>query len=289
MTRQILLGAAIAIMTSGPVSALTMTPVSEKRGVFVEARAGQDSESDQAVPFVPFTGEVDDEIWAEAHEDIQPFLRLPGGDKDSLDEPHGTSAMAHAYQYSSLGPLSIGGEGSVDASGNHGNVRTSQGGGGFAAYSSSTLLVEFIIDESAVFDLSGFIEAGNRLAEGPAGNGVENLGHVSLTNTDTNESLIEEQVVGDKFVFDLQGRLDPGTYLFNIFVNASVNGEPFIGDQDGDAENGVYGYAARASFAGDLVLSPREEPIPEPVTTTLAGMGLGALVLRTTHRRRETG
>ena len=289
MTRQILFGAAIAIMSTGPVSALTMTPVSEKRGVFVEAEAGQDFQSDQAVPFVPFTGEVDDEIWAEAHEDIQPFLRLPAGDNDNLGELHGASAMAHAYQYSSLGPLSIVGEGSVDASGNHGNVRPFPGGGGFAAHSSSTVIVEFMIDESAVFDLSGFIQAGNQLAKGPAGNGVENLGHVSLTNTDTNESLINEEVVDDGLKFDLQGKLDPGTYLFSLFVNASVLGEPFIGDPDGEAEVGVYGYAASASFAGDLVLSPMDQPIPEPVTTTLAGMGLGALLLRTTRRRRVTG
>ena len=82
--------------------------------------------------------------------------------------------------------------------------------------------------------------------------------------------------------------IGPGTYKFRVRAYAEVFGG-LIQPLNGDAEvtSILQGYATSADFSGvSLTLRATDQPIPEPVTTTLAGLGLGALVLYTTRRRR---
>ncbi len=294
MTREILLGTAAALMIAVPASALTMTPNADSRSVQAHAIAGQDDDFDADSPNAPL-GIFGGQVSADAMEFGVPGI-ISGDAEYGI---YGASSHASAGQESNVGPLSISGGGSAEASGNHGGMTQLdpplQGdsltgpGGHFQAYGQSILEIVFSIDEAAAFDLSGFLNAGTELAVGDIGNDVINRASIILINTSTNDSAFKAEVTNDSRKFDETGVLVAGEYRYTVEAYAEVLGgvlheaNQLLGDADGQVP---YGYQTSAGFGAFLELTAIDQPIPEPVTTGLVGMGLGALVLGTSRRRR---
>ena len=291
MNRSIVLGAAASLCFAGVASALTMTPISDNRMTTASAMAGLDSDSDSDAPGAGFPSFVS-EVSAQASE---------FGDEDVLIRNGfgGAFADANARQNSSVGALSITGSGSANASGNHGEVQietfadtdNEYGSGTFSAGAQSLVDIMFSIDQDAVFDLDGFLSAGNEIAIGAAGNDVFNQARVRLINVGAKQVVFEAEVSDDFAVIDETGVLAAGTYVFQVSALAEVfggaGGEVIIRPAIDGGLDDVFGYDTGASFDQvTLNLRAMDKPIPEPVTTTLAGLGLGALALQTTRRRR---
>ncbi len=295
MIRCFLLGSAASLLIAGPVSALTMTPNADARSVQAHAIAGADDDFDADSPNAPLAI-FGSSVNAEAMEFGPP--PLTAGDAEY--ELFGASSYASAFQDSSVGPLSISGSGSAEASGDHGGMTQipypgdsdsfNSHGGHFQAYGKSVLEIVFSIDEAAAFDLSGFLGAGTELAVGADSNDVINRASISLFNTATLESAFKAEISDDFLEVDEMGVIVAGEYRFKVEAYAEVFGGALIEATQllGDADDQVpFGYQTSAGFKGVLLeLSATDQPIPEPVTTTLAGLGLGALALQTTRRRR---
>ncbi len=300
MIRQILLGGATAVLFTGSASALTMNVTGDSRSVYAEAAAGFDfdSNSDSAAGNV-----FDSNVSASAQANIAPLIQNlgAGGGGGGF---FGAVANAGASQFSEIGSLSISGSGFAEASGNHGEFNdvlvsdadSGAGGGGglnfdsFQASSNSILDVMFSIDEDAAFDLSGFLFAGDQISKGPIGNDISNSASIILVNTDTNESAFKTEVSNDSTELNESGVLAAGNYQFMLRADAEVNGlgrvECLGCSTFTVAPINIGGYVTSAGYKGvSLDLTAIDQPIPEPVTTTLAAMGLGALVLRTSRRR----
>ncbi len=292
MTRELLLGTAAALLITIPASALTMTVVKDVRLVQVRAVAGNNEDAnDDFADALTFTGEVS----AHATE-----FEVHGTLLGDADTGQGAWAEANARQHSEIGALSISGEGSANASGSPGNLNTSisalvGGGGGlrfgnFEAEAFSTIRILFNIDEAAEFNLSGFISAGIEQAEGVADNAVDSFASVFFGTEAEEEVFFEREVFEDGLKFDETGIIGPGNYVFSIRPRADVFGRSFAGAMLGESDSGGepqdLGYSASSRFGGNLELRAIDQPIPEPVTTSLIAMGLGALVLRTSRRQR---
>jgi hypothetical protein len=283
MTRQFLLGTAAALLIAVPASALTMTPITDGRTIDAFAAAGQATDSNSDSPGSDFSV-FDSDVSASV---------LEFGD-------FGAGAGSNAQQLSGLGPLSISGSGETNAGGSHGEIPLTAalgdaetpplGRGEFLAGANSVLEILFRIDEAAEFSLEGFISAGIEQApgfgDGDIESGTMSVASVILLNQDTNTTVYEQEVSEDSLKFVETGVIQEGNYLFTLRAAAGVFGGLYetltLGDSD-SLDTGVY--QTSASFGGNLVLTPTDQPIPEPVTTTLAAMGLGALVLRTSRRR----
>jgi hypothetical protein len=299
MMKQMLIGSAAALWVAGPVSALTMTPTSDTRNIQAHAVAGQDEDTQSDSPGGPLV-DFNSTVNANASEFGVPDLQL--GDAE-FQVYGGASSYASASQSSGIGPLSIWASGSASASGNHGDFEPVYAlgdtdtasislGGDFQADGRSFLEIVFSIDEAADFDLDAYLTAGQgQLALGDIGNDVTNSASISLINTNTLESVYKAEISDDSLLVDTSGVIGPGTYKFSVEAYAKVNGGFFNG---GDADTALIpvitrqlGYATSADYSGvSLELRAADQPIPEPVTTTLAGLGLGALALQTSRRRR---
>ena len=310
MKRAYLLGTAVAVLSAGPAFALTMTPTTDNRSTSASASAGIDFDANAEAPGPGFPSFVS-EVSANASDGLQPLFL-----GDAEDSIFGSSAYANARQSSDVGALSITGSGSANASGSHGYLRNytvveviggGGGGGGpvggFEADAFSGVEIFFNIDEAAVFDLSGFLQAGlvlpylEHVVLGDNDSEIGSIGGsraaISLSNTDTLDTIFETSVDIGSQIVDESGLIGPGNYKFHFGARASVDGlDPFIfqpelfGDSDGLPATPIGGYASSASFEGvALTLRAADKPIPEPMTTTLACMGLGALVLKTSRRR----
>jgi hypothetical protein len=294
MNRFILLGTATGLFFVGSVSALTMTPTTDNRSIAVSAMAGFDSDSNSDAPGAGFPSFVSD-VSANAS-DIPALTGLLGEVTNGF---HGAWASANAGQSSQLGALFISGSGYAEASGSHGDIfpdfTASLGDAltpvdaDFQAYAGSVLEILFSIDESAHFDLTGFLSAGTELAVGVNGNDVINRASIILINTDTNTSAYKAEISDDFLEVDASGVIGPGNYRFNVEAYAEVYGAQIFNQTAGlgDAEGAIplNGYATGAGFKG-VQLQLTDQPIPEPVTTSLVGMSLGALALGTSRRRR---
>ncbi|GAB4197688.1 MAG: hypothetical protein Kow00105_11740 [Phycisphaeraceae bacterium] len=300
MIRTFCLAAMPVLLLNAQAPALTMTPTSDNRSITANAQAGPDSDSNSDAPGAGFPT-FDSNVFAEAG-------GFDGADNDSFQNgiyDFGPSASAEASQDSSVGSLSIVGDGWAHASGNHGLFpelfSTSDaehvGPGSFEADAESLLEVIFSIDQSAQFSLKGFVGAGDELAVGIAFSDQDSFVLVELVNTDTNSSVFNTTVRDDEVALNEDGIIGPGNYRFTVQAFAEVFGSgqfPSISAlQLGDSDNGngiypEYGYATFAGFEDvELALRPTDQPIPEPVTTTLAGLGLTALMFQTTRRRRH--
>ncbi len=293
MTRELLLGTAAALLIAVPASALTMTVLDEGRNVRAEASAGGDSDSND--DFADFNQTFTSEVSAHAME--SDILMLQAGDADTT-HGYGAWANANARQHSEIGALSISGEGSANASGSHGNIEfvsalgdadTHLGPGEFEASATSSIKILFNIDEAAAFSLSGFISAGIEQAVGLGESGSGSIASVFFGSDDDETTIFQREVFEDGLKFDESGVIEAGDYIFSIIADASVFGGFFpgnlIGDSD-DTQHPDFGYDAGSRFGGTLNLRPIDKPIPEPVTTSLVGMSLGALVLRISRRRK---
>lgn len=293
MLKMILHGSVAALLIVGPASALTMTPTSDFRQTQAAAMAGQDSDSQSDFPSPDFSNFVSESFATASEFGAEELV------EDAGFIGFGSMSSANARQSSQLGPLSISGAGSANADGNHGEVIASvtvgTPAGGFSANASSLLDVFFSIDESAAFDLQGFLTAGLQLAAkglavGVDGGGVNNAANILLINVDTNDTAYEASISNDSLSVNESGIIAAGNYRFLVGANASVDGSGVILEQTalGLTDYPTYptlGYATAANFEASLQLSAIEKPIPEPVTTTLAGLGLGALALQVTRRR----
>jgi len=297
MMRQILLGGATAILVTGSASALTMNITSDSRSIdaFAEAGGDSDSASDSASG-----GTFDSNVNASAS--AGSVLTFSGGSGGGGGGNFGAVANSSAGQFSEIdaASLTISASGYADASGNHGDITpgivseadgAGGGGGGlffgdFRADSRSYMEIMFSIDEDVSFDISGFLSAGNEIAVGGEGSDISNEASIILVNTDTNVSAFKTSVSNDSTSLDEQGVIGAGNYRFMVEASTEVNG--FVRDELVSSINGNngFGYATSAGYKGiSLDLAAVDQPIPEPVTTTLAAMGLGALVLRTSRRR----
>jgi hypothetical protein len=293
MFNQICCGGVAALLITCPVSALTMTPTSDFRQTNASAMAGEVSDSQSDFPNPDFSIFVS-ESSATANE--FPVDELV---QDAGFIGFGATASANARQNSQFGPLSISGSGSANADGNQGEVPPAVVDGGtlggrFSANAGSLLDVFFSIDESAAFDLQGFLSAGIQLATlglSDGGNGgVNNSANILLINVDTNATAYEASISNDSLSVNESGVLSAGNYRFSVGANASVDDQGVIIKQsdrglDGYPGYPYFGYSTAANFEASLQLSAIDKPIPEPVTTTLTALGLGALALQTTRRR----
>ncbi len=285
MTREFLLGTAAALLIAVPASALTMTLLEDDRFISARAEVGQFSDANKIVPDSDFSLFAS-EVGANAS-DVPRFT-------SNINGIYGATANAGAFQESSFGPLSIFGKGGANANASHGGIELVSAlgdadlpPGAFDAQGQSNLDVLFSIDGQAAFDLEGFIQTGIGQAQGPPTNSVQNVALFEFTNVTTNTSIIDIEINGeDDASIDESGVLEAGTYRVVIEAFTRVRGQGEIlaltlGDADTDD-----GYQAFASWGGNLNLRPIDKPIPEPVTTSLIGMSLGALVLRTSRRRK---
>ncbi len=289
MTRQFLLGTAAALLIAVPASALTMSILDGGRSVRASAAAGEDSDENSDIADAPsFSSEVN----AHAME-FDPELEL--GDANTT-HGFGAWADARAGQSSEINALSIGGKGFANASGSHGDITLTNalgdadlGPGGFEADASSSIKLLFNIDEAAAFSLSGFISAGIEQAIGLGESGSGSIASVFFGSNDDETTIFQREVFEDGLEFDEAGVIEAGDYVFSIIARANVFGG-FITDLnalgDSDDTRPDFGYATSSSFSGLLELRAIDKPIPEPVTTSLVGMSLGALVFGTSRRRK---
>lgn len=289
MNRILCWATAATLCYAGSASALTMTPLTDNRSTQANAMAGQDSDSQTDVPDAGFPTFVSESSAVASEFGVEDLLAVDGGIFGN-----GAHAEANARQSSGLGPLSISGSGAAAASGDHGSPvfasvvgDAGYGLGTFSAYAESVLEIAFSIDEDAAFDLNGFLRAGDELAVGPLGNDVINSASVLLADFNTKESVFKVEISDDDQIVDESGILEAGNYVFRVTAYAEVFGGAFMQAKVlGDLGGEPFGYATRASFEKfSLNLSEIDKPIPEPVTTSLIGMGLGALMLGTSRRR----
>ncbi len=289
MTRELLLGTAAALLIAVPASALTMTVLDGERSIHAFAAAGEDSEENSDFADAP---SFDSEVNAHAME-LNPELQF--GDADT-QHGYGAWASASAGQSSEINALSIGGKGFANASGSHGDITLTSalgdadlGPGGFEANASSSIKLLFKIDEAAAFSLSGFISAGIEQAVGLGESRSGSIASVFFGSEDDETAIFQREVSEDGRKFDEEGVIEAGNYIFSIIARANVFGgffpDDLIGDSD-DTQHPDFGYATGSDFNGLLELRPIDKPIPEPVTTSLVGFGLGALVLQASRRRR---
>ncbi len=299
MIKEFLFGSTVALCVAGQASALTLTLLEDDRLIEAEAFAGEDSDFDSDAPDFPFA-QFASEVSASAMEfgDIFEITNGGGGRPD-----FGATSFGTASQKSQVTATTIEVSGSAFAEGSHGEVPfstevDSAGGGGgifglgsFEASASSVLDILFSIDEAAEFDVQAFISAGTEIAIGEDGNDVKNFAYMSLHNEDSGESVFKYEVSDDSIDIDESGVIGPGTYRFSAGALAAVFGGFF--DEFDSAGGAVIqlpptnGYQTLSRFGGiGLKLIAADQPIPEPVTTSLIAMGLGALVLRTSRRRR---
>lgn len=293
MLKQICCGSVAALLITGPASALTMTPTSDFRQTNASAMAGEDSDFQNDFPSPDFSIFVSESSATASEFSVDELVQ------DAGVFGFGSAASANARQSSQFGPLSISGAGSANADGNRGEILTAVVDGGgigglFSASAGSLLDVFFSIDESAAFDLQGFLSAGIELATrglSDGGNGgVNNSANILLINVDTNATAYEASISNDSLSVNESGVLAAGNYRFSVGANASVDDQGVIFKQsalglDGFPGFPYFGYSTAASFDASLQLSAIDKPIPEPVTTTLTAIGLGTLALQTTRRR----
>jgi hypothetical protein len=296
MIKEFLFGSTVALCVAGQASALTITLLEDNRFIEAEAFAGEDSDFAEDSPGSPFS-DFDSDVSAFAME-FGEFLPHGVGDTDS--DIFGASSFGTAQQTSQVSATGISVSGSAFAEGDHGiqdnawieaDSNVQEGGfGSFEAYGESVLEILFSIDEAAAYDIDAFISAGAELAKGPDGNDVFNFAEMILWDEDADEAVFEFEVSDDSMDIVESGVIGPGTYRFTASAYAEVFGG-FFDEVDSasdseDTQQPVFGYQTNASFGGvGLNLVRADRPIPEPVTTTLAVMGIGALVLRASRRR----
>jgi hypothetical protein len=295
MIKELLFGTTVALCVAGQASALSLTLLEDNRFIEAEAFAGEDSDFSEDSPVSPFAN-FNSDVSAMASE-----FGLPC-DSEGNVETHGfgASSFGTAQQTSQVTATAILVSGSAFARGDHGELleavalsdSDSDGGfGSFNAYGESVLEILFSIDEAAAYDIDAFISAGTEAAFGPTGNDVFNFAEMILYDEDAGEAVFEYEVSDGSMDIDESGVIGPGTYRFTASAYAEVFGGFLdVIDWTGDSENTqqpISGYRTNASFGGiGLSLVRADQPIPEPVTTTLIGLSLGALVLRTTRRRK---
>jgi hypothetical protein len=302
MIKEFVLGGAVALCVAGQASALTVTLLEDGRFTEAQASAGENSDFDDDFPDPPFSAFLS-KVSASAME-FGNIVDDRVGDEEF--DGYGATAFAGASQKSQVTATTIQVSGSAFAEGGTGGMfptlvradNDSLGGPGlFEAYAESVLDIVFSIDEAAVYDLDGFISAGAELAAeadqfpGAEGGEVSNFAEMILFNEDTAEAVFEYEVSDDTMNIVESGVIGPGTYRFTASAYAEVFGGLFDDiDSAGDAETNQpfdFGDQTSARFGGiGLKLIASDKPIPEPVTTSLIGLGLGALVLQTTRRRR---
>jgi hypothetical protein len=163
MNRSCFVCFAASALVAGQAFGLTMTPTADNRSTDANAFAGFDSDSSSDAPAVAFDSFVS-EVSASANDFGGIPLTIGGGTGG-----FGSFADSNARQSSSLGALSITGSGSANASGSGNDIvfATSEPADGlfpsgngiydFHADATSTLEILFSIDESAVYDVSGFL------------------------------------------------------------------------------------------------------------------------------------
>ncbi len=281
MSRFVALGSVALLFFTTTASALIFTPTQDNRATEVgSAVFGESPGFDFDSPLSSFST-FNSSIWSNSDYD-------------------GYFANGHASQDSQIGSMYIQGNGIVEAQiglsfdnwlpgdKDAPTDMTDEMG----AFGSSVLEILFSIDMDAQYDLAGFISAGVGLAQGEIDYGSEQSVRVELFDIDQGVALIDETVTDSDRDVATSGQIGPGNYRFTVSAFAGV----FAGDQtEADSDGGGGGfpvpqgniYTSQAGFEGiNLTLSGRDQPIPEPVTASLACFGLGALVLQTSRRRR---
>lgn len=284
MLTKILCGSAAVLLLAGPVSALTMTPTSDLRQTSASASTVQDLDSESDFPSPDFSSFVSESSAFASDLGIETVFL------DAGLNGFGAVASANARQNSQIGALSITGGGTANAEGSEGfdvflTSDAGRTGGVFFADANSLLDVFFSIDASAAFDLQGFLSAGIELKDAGTLGGETNEAHMLLINVDTNATAFEANISNDSLNVNESGVIGPGNYRFRVGATASVASDEVFNQVTDGGGFPAFGYSTAASFDANLVLTATEEPIPEPVTATLAGLGLGALALRVTRRR----
>ena len=285
MYRLVALGTAVVLSFAAVASALNFTPTQDNRATYagtIVFDSFTDMQNDSpVVAFSPFSSNI-----------------TASSDYD------GYFADAWASQNSQIGSLNIQGSGdvtaqigftfdqwlndsdgivSVDGAGAGGRPLLSQ----VSASSQSLLEILFTVDMDAQYDLSGFISAGIGLEAGTIEYGSNQSASVVLYDIDHDVTLVNESVSDNEMDVSTSGLLGAGNYRFTVSADASVfslNGEAdshftdiFVGDI----------YVANAGYEGiNLLITGRDQPIPEPVTTSMIGLGLGALAYQASRRRR---
>jgi hypothetical protein len=277
MSRFAALGVVSVLSFATAASALNFTPTQDNRATYAGTivLGGSFTDGDTETPSSAF-GLFDSTIWASSDYD-------------------GLFADAGASQFSQIGSMYIQGSGFVQVEiglnfdeWQTGDTATSgEMTGDSSAIGQSLLEILFSIDMDAQYDLSGFIGAGITEAQGRIGYGSNQSTSVVLFDIDNGVAIIDESVSDGEQDVSTSGNLAPGNYRFTVDASAEVfstNGDP-VGDSDSDIFGDIY--SVGAGFEGiNFVLSGRDQPIPEPVTTSLIGLGLGALALHTSRRRR---
>ncbi len=294
MKRLLLITAVIAALFSSQVFALTMSLQSDNRSISADAMTTQGSDSDSDAPgtaFSDFNNTVDARV-----PDLVP-IRLT----EQLNGLHDPTAYAEAYQGSTIDAYSITGSGYAYSNGSNGlpvpsitRLLTTGDAQGesleFEAEASSILEVIFSIDEAAEFSLQGFISAGVHIVLLDAlSNDSMNQTSVLLYNNTADTTEFETTINQGTSSLDESGIIGPGTYTFNVQSYAKVYGEnigiPIELAGDAQDEFPIDSYYSNAGYEQiSLSLSSTEQPIPEPLTTTLACLGLGALIFKTSRR-----
>ncbi len=283
MSRFVALGTVALLSFATAVSALTFNPTQDNRSIYagtVIFNEPPDMANDS--PSVAFS-EFDSQITANSLFD--------GFFADSL-----------AFQFSQIGERYIQGNGFVDAQvgfrfnelqagdqDNHlGGPGLPTNSDGVSAGSQSLLEILFSIDMDAQYDVTGFISAGTGVLQGVFEYGASQSASVVLFDIDNNVALIDESVSEGGQDVSTSGILSPGNYRFTVDASVKVSNSNVEADGGGGGGGPLDSInSASAGFEGiSLFLSDRDQPIPEPVTTTLAVLGLGALALQTSRRRR---
>lgn len=282
MNRFAALGTVAVLSCATAASALTFTPTQDNRQIYAGTVIFSDTDGDTKTPLSAFST-FDDQVWANSDYD-------------------GFFANAHADQFSELGSMYIQGSGFAEAqigvsfdNWQTSNAEADTGGSGITMQSNdvsggsqSLLEILFSIDMDAHYDLSGSIGAGIQEASGTIDYGSNQSTSVVLFDIDHGIALVDESVMDGDQDISTSGHLGPGNYRFTVDASVEVFGT--ASEADNSLTQGPPGgdiYSVNAGFEGiNLTLSSRDKPIPEPVTTTLAGLGLGALAFQTTKRRR---
>ncbi len=276
MSRFVALGTVAVLSFSTAASALIFTPTQDNRQTYAGTVVfGSFTDGTTETPSSPFST-FDSSISASSDYD-------------------GFFADAWANQFSQIGSMYIQGSGFVNAQigfsfddwENGDTDTTNMNPGDNSAGGQSLLEILFSIDMDAHYDLSGFIGAGIGLAEGTIEYGSNQSASVVLFDIDNGVTLVDESVTDDERALSNSGHLGPGNYRLTVDASVEVFGSAQEAETNGITVPGGDIYTASAGFEGvSLLLTGRDQPIPEPVTTTLAGLGLGALALQATRRRR---
>ncbi len=295
MNRLLLITAVTAALFTSQTFALTMSLQSDNRSIGADALTSQGTDSDSDVPGIAFSN-FNSTVNAR-----YPELLPPPRITEQLNGQYDPSAYAEANQGSTIDAYSISGSGYAYANGSGGlpvpsitrllTTGDAQGESlAFESEASSILEVIFSIDEAAEFSLQGFISAGMHIVMLDAlSNESMNQTSVLLYNNTTGTTEFETTINEGSSSLDESGIIGPGTYTFNVQSYAKVYGEN-VGipiQLTGDAQDEIpigRDYSNAGFEQVSLSLSSTEQPIPEPLTTTLACLGLGALVFKTSRR-----